>query len=583
MVHRRFRWSVFAIAALSAAVFHTFVLVPVLLMPLVARREAPLEVSYRELPPELPPAPAAAARKIPPKSKPPDVAHVDPPKPRPPQKPPEPTKTVQVKPPPPVSLQRMKMVDQDRPEEEPDNPEARYLAQKNHRTVEDTRTLATNLVQNVAGGERAPSEKSENQLPQPGAKAQKVAELAERKGKEHQIVRSKSHATERQVQLPENTQPGKLSMRGLLPEVPPSAALRPQPNLTLGAEQYDRIIGEAVAERERRDGARAEKSHSAGRWERTQQKLAAMRQSLENFVSEARIGNQAELGTRAHPFAAYIAEMHRSIHKLWAFGFLSELDAKAPSSDYNDMERWTQIEIVLRGDGSVEKTTIVRPSGYAPFDAAAIDAILSSAPYSPPPEAIRSANGKVYLDWRFHRDDRQCGTFGVDPHILTSVGENRDHDTSEVAQAPRVAPPRLLQHPQASTSPEPAPAPNDTVPGGARDAAQGWLGAYQRGDVRWLAGWSATPFLAAGQVAANDGAALKRLYTELVAESPTDRKATFVQLLSAGGIRALVGGLPPGGEGDGSMFFAVTTVHGEQWVLLVKQSDHGWRVAGFAR
>ena len=41
------------------------------------------------------------------------------------------------------------------------------------------------------------------------------------------------------------------------------------------------------------------------------------------------------------------------------------------------------------------------------------------------------ANGKVYMDWQFHRDERACGTFGVDPHIITTPGGTIVHDTSE--------------------------------------------------------------------------------------------------------------------------------------------------------
>jgi hypothetical protein len=238
----------------------------------------------------------------------------------------------------------------------------------------------------------------------------------------------------------------------------------------------------------------------------------------------------------------------------------------------------------------VEKVTIVRPSGVAAFDAAAMDTVMSAAPFSAPPQAIKSANGKVYLDWRFHRDDRQCGTFGVDPHILTTVGENQDHDTSEVEKQ-RVAPPRVLKRGSSSTenaAPQQAPAATQQgadgqVPDGARDAAQGWFAAYVRGDAGWLAGWSATPLGAGGQVAAHTAAEVKRLYADLLKEAPADRRLDSFEVLTAGGARAKLGGLPPGGEGDGSMFFAVGQVRGERFVLLLKKSDQGWRVAGIDR
>jgi hypothetical protein len=121
------------------------------------------------------------------------------------------------------------------------------------------------------------------------------------------------------------------------------------------------------------------------------------------------------------------------------------------------------------------------------------------------------------------------------------------------------------------------------VPDGAKDAAQAWFAAYVRGDAGWLAGWSATPFSAAGQEAARDGASLKKLYAALLKEAPGDRRLDSFEVFTPGGIRAKLGGLPPGGEGDGSMMFAVGSIKGEHFVLLLKKSDQGWRVCGLDR
>jgi len=97
---------------------------------------------------------------------------------------------------------------------------------------------------------------------------------------------------------------------------------------------------------------------------------------------------QTALKTRAHPFAIYVARMHRPIHELWALGFLSDLDKKA---------------------------TVVKPSGTWIFDAAAVETLVSAAPYEETPEAIRSADGRVHLRWGLYRDQRQCSTFNVEP------------------------------------------------------------------------------------------------------------------------------------------------------------------------
>src|SRR5262249_17492843 len=143
-------------------------------------------------------------------------------------------------------------------------------------------------------------------------------------------------------------------------------------NLRLDHHNYDNIEGFDTAERERRAGARAESSHTKGRYDRYLASAQAMRSSLENFTIDRRPGNQAELGTRRSPFAAYITAMHRQIHKLWTFGFLADLDGKPSANNpYTNPDLWTQLEIVLKGDGTVDKVSIVRSSGVLPFDVVA--------------------------------------------------------------------------------------------------------------------------------------------------------------------------------------------------------------------
>jgi len=266
----------------------------------------------------------------------------------------------------------------------------------------------------------------------------------------------------------------------------------------------------------------------------------------------------------------------------------------------------------------------VRGSGLLAFDVAAIDSVMSAAPFPPPPSVIKSANGKVYLDWQFHRDERACGTFGVDPHILTTVAENTEHDTSETgAQAKAMEKaararggagavggaggagnlgqpvgaggegPRRLQR-----EPTPRPRGDDDIPTAkppapevvvpevtseVRAAAEGWFAAYARGDAAWLAGWSATPFTAAGEVVAKDAAALKAMYKQLLGEaSSTKRAVSGLEVLTPAGIRGKLGGLPPGGE-PSDMLFATGKAGGEEFILLLKKSSQGWRVSGIDR
>lgn len=570
----------------------------------------------------------------------PEPATVEPPKPKelevqlPPPKPQPPP------PPQPLVDHRMQMVDQDKFPDEEDNKDAHFLAQKNHRAEKETRAKETNLVREVQSQQTTQSERSDNQQPDPGMKNDKLAELQNRDGAKNEVVRNTPmRGEEGKRESREPTPPGPLSMRDLKPKAALEAveevkqregldkqeaaggdlpmarvgrdgqrAVAPtmgsKVNLNLNHHLYDQIEG-ANAENERRVAAKAERSHTMGRWDRVQQKIAAIRSSIENFTPEVRPGNQAELGTRASPFAAYVTAMHRQIHKLFTLGFLADIDLRNDSAFANE-ELWTQLEIVLKGDGTVDRVGIVRSSGLLAFDVAAIDSVMSAAPFPTPPSAIKSANGKVYLDWQFHRDERACGTFGVDPHILTTPGDNTEHDTSETGAAAKAAQraaagktlaqgeqPRTLQReptPRPRGDDEiptakPTPAPEVVVPevtSEVRAAAEGWFAAYARGDAAWLAGWSATPFTAAGETVAKDAAALKAMYKQLLAEAPLKRAPSGLEVLTPAGIRGKLGGLPPGGE-PSDMLFAVGKAGTEEFILLLKKSSQGWRVCGIDR
>src|SRR5579871_4676624 len=207
----RFRWGIFAVAAVGAGLLHAFVIIPQLLLPLLERKEAPIEIAMLDEPAppladeQTPAEPEATSEKKPePKiaRKPPEKPKAEPPKPElpkapepakvePPKPEPKPVEVVKLPPPPPPPPvnPRMKMVDQDRPDDEPDNPDAHYLAQKNHRATVETRAENSNLVRNQKGDTaHPPSEPSPNQDPNPGMKDRKIAELEQRKGEPNKLV-----------------------------------------------------------------------------------------------------------------------------------------------------------------------------------------------------------------------------------------------------------------------------------------------------------------------------------------------------------------------------------------------------------
>jgi TonB family protein len=621
----------------------------------------------RALPPEAPPEPRkkpADLAIVPLPPQPPEKAPPPPkvePEKKPAEKKPEPPKPTPL----PPELRRMKMVDQDHDKNEPENKDAEFLAQKNRRVAEQTRARDTNL-ERQSRGERQGSAPSENQDEAVGGPKEKIAELAEEKShRERKAPPVTPHAEE---QVPEQRDPRPkhmLSMRDLpkrahdvargneeeaLKQTPDgvlrgresaereaslmkreqqarSAGRGNQLKLNLTGRDYDKVVGRDERERVRRMAHR-EQSHHKGRWER---RWGAIKSSLENFVPEVRTGNQTALNTRAMPFASYIARMHRGIHQLWGFGVLEDWDTKLSSSPLNDMSRWTMLEIVLNGDGTIDKVTVVRPSGYLPYDVAAMDVVMSAGPYPDPPAEIKSANGKIYLHWRFHRDARQCATFGVDPYILTTpptgpsdkpalptnaeeVG--RSHGPQRGLPTPNAknVPQRLLRRPVALTDhtyrgpapevrhreereerhehPEPDPEearrvaarvarPDDP---GARKTVEGWLKAYVRGDVEALAMHSQLPFRSGERYAARRPSELLRLYRTVIEESPKRRGETKVEVFSAAGLRGKLGALPRGLDETGGYLFALARAGSDLFVLVLQQQGVGdWKVVGLTR
>jgi TonB family protein len=360
----------------------------------------------------------------------------------------------------------------------------------------------------------------------------------------------------------------------------------------LDYKDYERIVGKKTA-REERELARSRTSARRGRYERHQK---AIHSALENFTPEIKPGNQTALKTRAAPFAVYIARMHRRIHELWGFGFLKELDGKPSTNELNDWTLRTQLEVVINPDGTVDDSTMIaQPSGVLAFDVAALDTLYTAGPFEPPPEEIRSGNGKVYIRWWFNRDWRQCGTFGAHPFILKNAPDDADTGAGgardvlgslpsrarrqrRAASKSKPPAPRRAAGPPAPSGPRPDP--NDPA---AAHVANLWLSGFVHGDVGQMAKVSGVPFHSGGAVVANSRAEVASIYRRVLAESPARRIREW-KLLSAAGYRQRFGSLPQGVDVASMQLLLVVRVAREQFSLLVKPDAAGnYQVVGFER
>jgi len=351
--------------------------------------------------------------KLPPMPKPPEtpLAQLPPPKP---QEPPQP---------PPEQLhQKIVELDMGKDVEAPEN--AKYLAEKNNRTENETRARETNLEREQAGQEAHPSDQEdkiaglEDRAARPEKRAGQAGERvlpesfrSEAPGKATLSMRSPRQSVEPEALSPDGMRfvPDEERRMSRSTDGGPGARLR------LTRRQYESVFGtdaEAAAAL-----AKAERSKHKGKFAERRERV---RSALENFITEVKPGNQTALNTRAVPFAQFITRMHRKIHELWAFGFMAGLDNKSASLPLNNPSLLAKLEIVLDGQGNVDRVAVVRSSGLTIYDSAAIDVVYSAAPYPTPPPTILSGNGKVYIHWTFHRNEEACGTAGVDYFILNN-------------------------------------------------------------------------------------------------------------------------------------------------------------------
>ena len=185
-------------------------------------------------------------------------------------------------------------------------------------------------------------------------------------------------------------------------------------NLRIGWSQFEAVIGEEQLEREREEYAQARLSQQRGRSAERQRRWRQFRTAIENYVSSVQPGNQTALNTAASPFAAFLADMHRRIH-IQYHEFLGGLRPGGPMSD---MTLQTRLEIILGGDGAIDRVGVVRTSGNLQFDLGAFTAVMDALPFATPPSSILSGDGKVYLHWVFKRDQPFCHVSHAAPYIL---------------------------------------------------------------------------------------------------------------------------------------------------------------------
>jgi TonB family protein len=121
------------------------------------------------------------------------------------------------------------------------------------------------------------------------------------------------------------------------------------------------------------------------------------------------------------PGRAWLDAVHAAFHARWADSFLEDCRVRLPPSHaLNDRALVAQVRFSVAGDGGLREVALVKGSGNADFDAAALEVVRESTPLPEPPGEVRSDDGNVYVEWSFARDERQDGVAGarIDRRLL---------------------------------------------------------------------------------------------------------------------------------------------------------------------
>ncbi len=506
--------------------------------------------------------------------------------------------------PPPQPKANMKAVEVKQEKSEKAPTDAKYLSDEDRDTEKETRAEKTNLDKAQDGADKEASEASSNEDEKdPGAAETLIADTQDQENPELDAERDddKQSGKVASVLAPmaggdglhheHDHSAGKLNMR----DIKGNGSLIPTPsdrkggkrglpglNHQLSLTALDSVMGtEKVLKQQERGRKWRSKRRGNNKY---QKKQRAVKMALENFITEVTPGNQTRLKTRKSPFAAYLAHMHRDIHRLWGFGYLLELDKKGGNHPLNNWDLISKLEIIVNSDGTIDRINIAKHSGVLEFDVAAIDTVLTAGPFDPPPRQILSPDGKVYLHWGFYRNHRQCGTFNAQPFILAKAPTRSGPADSETfakrKRKGRKTVGQLIES-QRNEAFERSGVLSTSDPE-AKKTANVWISGYARRSVKRMLGVSRRPFRSGESFSANSEAELKALYKTLISE--TRGKFVDWKLLTASGFRKRFRNLPRGLEVSKDQLLLAVTQKKEQFVVVLEKSGGGtFRAVGLYR
>lgn len=112
----------------------------------------------------------------------------------------------------------------------------------------------------------------------------------------------------------------------------------------------------------------------------------------QNDLLDEKLGREVSLNTREFIGAAYLNRIRRQVNYYWR-QCLDNTDGMRLTKNQYD----TWVDVVLTGEGALDRIEVTRESGLDPLDNCVVQAFRIAGPFPNPPEALIQRDGRIYL------------------------------------------------------------------------------------------------------------------------------------------------------------------------------------------
>lgn len=119
-----------------------------------------------------------------------------------------------------------------------------------------------------------------------------------------------------------------------------------------------------------------------------------------DYLKEVDKGDETKLNTKKFIYAAYFNKIKQAISQHWTPGYV--LIINDPRGHiYGKKNRYTKLKVLLTGNGSISKISVITSSGIDFLDREAINAFKMAAPFQNPPEVLLNKSKELEIQFGF--------------------------------------------------------------------------------------------------------------------------------------------------------------------------------------